>query len=250
MLPCAHRWILRSERPTEPNRGPRPAAWRAPRPTARPPARGSDCPESRFRRHPGRWRIGRCQRRAGLVIAGGRGMARRPQHPVEFQNARGARRAARGDEPAEASRPRVGDVGGQVGGTVHSGGACRAASGERRGPSRREAQLQAQVDELARVLGEAHVAQAIVKLRHAERVLRLDDALPACWAPPCFRVSSAAPARRPLRPRRDSLADCPFCLGPVARRRTGAAAATRSARRCGRGRCRPPPCRSPCGASP
>jgi len=27
-------------------------------------------------------------------------------------------------------------------------------------------------------------------------------------------------------------------------------AATRSARRCGRGRCRPPPCRSPCGASP
>jgi hypothetical protein len=45
------------------DRGPRPAAWRAPRPTARPPARGSDCPESRFRRHPlVELRIGRCQR--------------------------------------------------------------------------------------------------------------------------------------------------------------------------------------------
>lgn len=41
-------------------------------------------------------------------------------------------------------------------------GRAGLASGERRGPSRREAQLQAQVDELARVLGEAHVAQAIV----------------------------------------------------------------------------------------
>jgi hypothetical protein len=31
-------------------------------------------------------------------------------------------------------------------------------------------------------------------------------------------VSSGAPARRPLRPRRDSLADCPFCLVAIARR--------------------------------
>jgi transposase len=93
-------------------------------------------------------------------------MARPPGHSVEFKT-RVVLGVLRGEMSAAEAARRHGVSETSVAKWKEQfivAGRAGLAAGQRRGPSGREVQLQAQVDELARALGEAHVA-----LRLAER---------------------------------------------------------------------------------